>query len=430
MELDEVPSSKLQEILQQKTEQVMQFFMLNRLCIDMIENAFSFLINGFHQVREAAFQFICKMVVSIASTPMRLQLLSQIKELLNFEFTKSSQKQILYLRFCNYVLPVFTKRFVTIHLLEDILKHACRHVNLQQLEVFQSLMEMQIQASQKKQEQSKIKEQIAQRWTEFQDKKSNLQVQTQVFFLTHTLPLLNDHLTYQDEELTLSLITIIDQFKNIEEDSYKGAAEVSDAAFAIDEQISFNLPDASQKKKQTALEEINHTARILRILSESQKNGHAKDTGNSVLYKQLDSDLFCLQEIIKNQREQRLAVREQFENDHEDASIHVAGSSERGRSEEDMSMLSEMIKKSRLNKQGKGGYNPASGLKKVQTTTFGTTKRFAPEPGSIHSKSQQKVLNSFKKSTTGIFSSVSKPSLIGAEQNDSKGTGLKFLGLI
>lgn len=47
---------------------------------------------------------------------------------------------------------------------------------------------------------------------------------------------------------------------------------------------------------------------------------------------------------------------------------------------------------------------------KKTVSTFGTVKRFAPEPGSVLSRSQQKVLTSFKKA--GV--TVSSINIIGA----------------
>ena len=99
----------------------------------------------------------------------------------------------------------------------------------------------------------------------------NLQIKTQVFFLIETVPMLNEHLTYQDEEMGLSLITIVDQFKSIEDDSFKGAIELSDAAFSVDEKISYNIPatGAPRKKAAQRQDEMNQMTRILRILSDS-----------------------------------------------------------------------------------------------------------------------------------------------------------------
>jgi len=49
----------------------MQYFMLNKLCIDIIEDAFDQMLEGVYQVRLVAHEFICKMIVSIASSNTR-----------------------------------------------------------------------------------------------------------------------------------------------------------------------------------------------------------------------------------------------------------------------------------------------------------------------------------------------------------------------
>ena len=58
-----------------------------------------------------------------------------------------------------------------------------------------------------------------------------------------------------------------------------------------------------------------------------------------------------------------------------------------------------MIKKSKFYRGGsKFGYLPMKIPKNKTTpsTTFGTVRRFAPEPGSVSSKTQQSVLSAFK----------------------------------
>jgi len=102
---------------------------------------------------------------------------------------------------------------------------------------------------------------------------TNLQVKTQAFFISHSIELINEHLTYQDEDLALSLMNMIDVFKCSEFE------EISEAAFDVDNRIKYNIGKADDMK----------TKRYQRI------------------------------EIIKHQREKRLLVREQFELEHEDA---------------------------------------------------------------------------------------------------------------
>jgi hypothetical protein len=51
----------------------------------------------------------------------------------------------------------------------------------------------------------------------------------------------------------------------------------------------------------------------------------------------------------------------------------------------------------------KADKNSLASLKKAAATTFGTSKRFMPEPGSVFSKTQQKVIKSksvFRQSST------------------------------
>ena len=143
----------------------------------------------------------------------------------------------------------------------------------------------------------------------------------------------------------------------------KQIQEISDAAFWIDDHISYNLPsnqtDAAKKKFQ-------------RI------------------------------EMLKLQREKRLGIREQFELEHFDSSLYDNGdyqlmSIERRQSAGDSFDLFNMNQIHGKNKYKKiSGKYSINGLKK-QKTTFGITKRFDPEPGRIYSQSQQKVLNNFKK---------------------------------
>ena len=87
-------------------------------------------------------------------------------------------------------------------------------------------------------------------------------------------------------------------------------------------------------------------------------------------------------------------MREQFELEHPDASLAAYGSDRDGgldlqgrpSADGDAFNLDDLLRKSRFSKiSGKYGLFSA---KKQQTTTYGTTKRFAPEPGSIHSKTQ------------------------------------------
>ena len=73
-------------------QQHMQYFMLNRLCVSMMGNAFNQMLNGFFKVRSIALNFICKMIVNIASSLKRQQYMAQMHESLYFGGTKSSER--------------------------------------------------------------------------------------------------------------------------------------------------------------------------------------------------------------------------------------------------------------------------------------------------------------------------------------------------
>ena len=87
----------------------------------MIDDAFAHMADGVFKVRRGAHDFICKMIVSIASSVTRHQLIIQMRKKLFFEFTRSSEKQIMYLKFCNYVMPHFTPKFFKQMLLDDLI---------------------------------------------------------------------------------------------------------------------------------------------------------------------------------------------------------------------------------------------------------------------------------------------------------------------
>lgn len=95
--------------------------------------------------------------------------------------------------------------------------------------------------------------------------------------------------------------------------------------------------------------------------------------------------------MVKHMREKRLGVREQFETEHEDAGISSSTyhcQSDRNSTEEYFN-LNDMLKKSKFGRIGGkyGGYLPKHTFKKGSKTTFGSVRRFAPEPGSVNSKS-------------------------------------------
>ena len=120
---------------------------------------------------------------------------------------------------------------------------------------------------------------------------------------------------------------------------------ISDTAFALDERTSFNYGQIPSMKKKA--------------------------------YQRL--------EMIKLQREKRLGVREQFEVEHEDASINYNG--ERSRSEDEMYIASSGFTFQAGGRKMINKWTNYQSNKKV-VSTFGTVKRFAPEPGSVHSHTQ------------------------------------------
>jgi len=130
---------------------------------------------------------------------------------LYFEYTKSSEKQIQYLKFLNYIMPHFTIKFFKQHFLEDMLQHACHHFNVDEY-----LQKAYPQPKAKNKDKQHLEEK-----QEAEERRANLQVATQIYFLEHCVPMMNDHLTFQDEELALTLINLVDSFKNIEDSDDK-----------------------------------------------------------------------------------------------------------------------------------------------------------------------------------------------------------------
>jgi len=76
--------------------------------------------------------------------------------------------------------------------------------------------------------------------------------------------------------------------------------------------------------------------------------------------------------------------------EHEDAGINSCAGTY-GKADDDLFNINDILmRKTNKKYNGNGGkysFLPNYSLKKVCTTTFGTTERFAPEPGSVHSKS-------------------------------------------
>ena len=82
---------------------------------------------------------------------------------------------------------------------------------------------------------------------------------------------------------------------------------------------------------------------------------------------------------LKANKEEKLAIREKFEHEHIDASINYINSSEEQKSDEEVYNLDMIIRKTKF--KGKLGAVPLYSQRK-HVSTFGTVKRFAPEPGS------------------------------------------------
>ena len=75
------------------------------------------------------------------------------------------------------------------------------------------------------------------------DPESKLQKATQIYFLQNSIEMINDHLTYQDEELALNLMNSLDILKNCDDQ------QVSDAAFEVDDRMKFNIGAMPSFKK-------------------------------------------------------------------------------------------------------------------------------------------------------------------------------------
>lgn len=99
-------------------------------------------------------------------------------------------------------------------------------------------------------------------------KDSNLQIASQIYFIENSISLINDQLTHQDEDLAMSLMNHIDFFKGLEDEKFHA---ICDAAFAKDLKISYNITININSTKKKAMQR---------------------------------------QEMVKLQREKRLATRE------------------------------------------------------------------------------------------------------------------------
>jgi hypothetical protein len=80
-----------------------------------------------------------------------------------------------------------------------------------------------------------------------------------------------------------------------------------------------------------------------------------------------------------------LAVRENFESEHDDANINFIDKDVDNKSEEEYHFnLDFIIRKTNFKKSKFGGL--PHHFNKKHVSTFGTVKRFVPEPGSIQSR--------------------------------------------
>lgn len=97
-----------------------------------------------------------------------------------------------------------------------------------------------------------------------------------------------------------------------------------------------------------------------------------------------DITWFLAHDKLKKERQEKLAIREQFEAEHDDANINFLDKDKDNQSEEEYHFnLDFIIRKTNFKKSKFGGIPHYS---KKHVSTFGTVKRFAPEPGSIQSR--------------------------------------------
>lgn len=105
-------------------QQLIQYFQLNFLCGQLFETTFNILLQGAAPLRNCSLRLLSNFVINIASSVKRQEYFQKIKENFFFEKTKSSWKQIIYLEFCNMIMPFVSLKFVKQQMLPDLLKHA------------------------------------------------------------------------------------------------------------------------------------------------------------------------------------------------------------------------------------------------------------------------------------------------------------------
>jgi len=121
-----------------------------------------------------------------------------------FEKTRLSWEQILYIEFCNKVMPGLGLKFFKQQLLPDLMKHC------QKLTYGNPASTESAQASR-----GSENDHINQKYRSSSPSLAhNLRFQSQIYFINNSIFLINEHCTYQDEELALSLMDIIDNLKD------------------------------------------------------------------------------------------------------------------------------------------------------------------------------------------------------------------------
>lgn len=176
------------------SEQLIQYFMFNKISFGVLPNLLSQIKSGPKFVQEEAFFLFARIISMMASSVKRNQLLNDFKSIYFFENTKSSFKQILYIKLMNTVITNSSiKSFKSNHL-ADFMKHA----NLNEL-------------------------------------KENLQQKAMEYFIVNSVPLINDNLTYQDEDLALKLLNFMDSVK------FGDVESLSEKAMKVDKSIKYNI---------------------------------------------------------------------------------------------------------------------------------------------------------------------------------------------
>lgn len=86
-------------------DSIIQYFMLNKLAVELLEGAFDQLVYGAFHVKDQSLLLISRITNTIASAPKRAEIMQEMKSRFHFENTKSSAKQITYLKFMDEIIP-------------------------------------------------------------------------------------------------------------------------------------------------------------------------------------------------------------------------------------------------------------------------------------------------------------------------------------